>query len=107
MGEMIAIEIAEFRVHSKNTLQGFVTVRLTNIGLEIRDLALHEKNGDRWFQLPAKPYEKPDGSKGWNYIVSFYQKSTYRQFQEVALKALDSFQREARRNGNEKQADLL
>ena len=74
---------------------------MTNVGLEMRDLALHQKNGKRWLQLPAKPYEKPDGSKGWSYIVSFYEKKNYNQFQEVALKALDSFQREARRNGDE------
>jgi hypothetical protein len=103
----MAIEITDFRTHEKNTLKGFLTVRLTNVGLEIRDLALHEKNGSRWLQLPAKPYEKPDGSKGWSYIISFYEKKNYHQFQEVALKALDSFQREARRNGNEKQTDSL
>jgi hypothetical protein len=98
----MAIEITDFRTHKKNTLRGFITVRLTTIGLEIRDLAVHEKNGGRWLQLPAKPYEKPDGSKGWNYIINFYEKKNYRQFQEMALKALDLFQREAKRIGDEK-----
>ena len=96
----MAIEITDFRANEKNTLKGFLTVRLTNVGLEIRDLALHEKNGSRWLQLPAKPYEKPDGSKGWSYIVSFYEKKNYRQFQELALRAFDAFQRETRRNGH-------
>jgi len=43
----MAIEITDFRTHKKNTLRGFITVRLTTIGLEIRDLAVHEKNGGR------------------------------------------------------------
>lgn len=58
------IEIVDFKQHAKNTLQGFLTIRLTTTGLEIRDLALHQKNGNRWLQLPAKPYKKPDGGKG-------------------------------------------
>ena len=98
----MAIEITDFRSCEKNTLQGFATARLTNVGLEIRDIALHQKNGKRWFQLPAKPYQKPDGSQGWSYIVSFYEKKNYHQLQEVALKALDAFQREARRSGHGK-----
>lgn len=94
----MAIEIVDFRTHEKNTLKGFVTVRLTNVGLEVRDLALHQKNGKRWLQLPSKPYQKPDGSKGWSYIISFYEKDRYNQFQAVALKALDAFRRDTKRN---------
>ena len=48
------IVVSEFRPREQNTLQGFVTARLTDVGLEVRDLALHEKQGKRWFQLPAK-----------------------------------------------------
>ncbi len=69
------IEIADFRQFEKNTLKGFITARLTTVGLEIRDIAVHERDGQRWIQLPAKPFEKTDGGKGWNYIVSFYEKS--------------------------------
>lgn len=87
------IEIVAFKPYIKNTLRGFLTVRLSNIGLEIRDIAVHLKNGNRWLQLPAKPYEKPDGSQGWNYILSFYEKDTFNRFQEVALKALTAYQR--------------
>jgi hypothetical protein len=90
------IEIVEFRPHQKNTLQGFLTLRMTSVGLEIRDVALHQQNGRRWLQLPSKPYQKPDGSQGWSYILHFYQKSCLERFQQVALKALDDFRRHAR-----------
>ncbi len=86
----MAIEIVSFRPFPKNTLQGFATLRLTNIGLEIRDICLHEKNGKRWLAMPAKPYEK-DGKTVYAYIIDFYDKGRSDQFQAVALKALDAF----------------
>jgi len=95
------IEVTDFRPYRKNTLQGFLTILLPSVGLEIRDLGLHEKNGKRWLQLPAKPYTKPDGGQGWSYIVSFPEKNRYNQFQDVALKALDDYQRQARRNSSD------
>lgn len=96
----MTIEIIDFRTHRKNTLEGFATIRLTKVGMEIRDMAFHQKNGKRWLQLPAKPYSKPDGSKGWSYIISFYEKDKYNQFQAVALEALDAYQRDIKRNGD-------
>ena len=97
------VKISDFRKHEQNTLQGFLSIRFPLMGLEISDVALHQKNGKRWFQLPAKPFTKPDGSKGWNYILSFYEKPQYEKFQEMALKALDDFQRETGRNQNGEQ----
>ena len=91
----MSIEIADFKAYTKNTLRGFLTVRMTTVGLEIRDIALHERNGERWLQLPAKPFKKPDGKQGWSYILSFYEKQNYKKFQEVTLKALDAYQRQA------------
>lgn len=85
------IEIVSFRELNKNTLKGFVTVRLSNVGLEIRDIAIHEKNGKQWLQLPAKPYAKQDGSPGWSYILDFYDKDKLKSFQEVTLKMLQLF----------------
>jgi len=96
----MAIEVTAFRAHTKNTLCGFLTIRMTGVGLEIRDIALHRKNGKQWLQLPAKPYQKPNGSQGWSYILAFYDKDTFKKFQEVTLKALDAFKRQAGRNPN-------
>ena len=47
------IEITSFDQYRKNTLQGFLSVRLAETGLEIRDIALHQENGNRWLQLSA------------------------------------------------------
>ena len=87
----MAIKIIKFREYSKNTLKGFFDVQLTNIGLEIRDATLHEKGGSRWVGLPAKPYNKDDGSQGWNHIVKFYDKARGEQFEKAVLEALEKY----------------
>ena len=86
----MAIEITEFKPHEKNTLRGFLTARLTNIGLEIRGICLHEKNGKRWLSMPAKLWEK-NGETKYVYILDFYDRQKSDQFQACALKALDDF----------------
>ena len=82
------IEIHNFKQYEKNTLKGFFDVKLTNIGLEIRGCCLHEKDGSRWVQLPSKPYEKDDGTKGYTYILDFYEKDKRTLFQKDVLKQL-------------------
>jgi len=87
----MGIEITKFRKFTKNTLQGFCNILLTNIGLEIRDATIHEKIGKRWVSLPAKPYQDEDGATKYSYIVKFTDKEKYEQFQSQALKALDEY----------------
>ena len=84
------IEIHNFKKYEKNTLRGFFDVRLTKAGFEIRGCALHQKNGSSWISLPAKPYDKDDGSKGWSYSLDFYEKDKREYFQRETLKQLDA-----------------
>ena len=86
----MAIEIVDFRPMDKNTLRGFVTIRMTQIGLEIRDVALHEKNGQRWIQLPSRPYTGRDGTTKYSYILDFYDKPMRDRFTAAVLKALET-----------------
>ena len=83
----MSIEIVNFRKYEKNTLKGFFTARLPNIGLEIRDCTLHSKNGERWIGLPSKPYDA-NGETKYSYIVKFYEKDKWELFQTEVLKAL-------------------
>lgn len=93
------IEITNFTpLQSKGSLQGFVSVLLTEPGVEISGIAVHEKDDKRWLQLPAKPYKKPDGKTGWSYLISFREKKNYQQFQNATLEAIDALQRQDRRN---------
>lgn len=87
----MAIEIVKFRKFEKNTLQGFLTILMTGIGLEIRDCTIHQKDGKKWIGLPAKPYEKDDGTTGYSYIIKFVDKDRYFQFQDAVIKELDRY----------------
>jgi len=37
----------------RNTLRGFCEIRINELRLVIRDIAIHEKGEDRWAQLTA------------------------------------------------------
>ena len=87
----MAIEIVSFRKFEKNSLIGFCTVKMTTIGLEIRDCAVQQKDGKKWVNLPSKPYEKEDGTTGYSYIIKFTDKDRYFQFQKAVLQELDKY----------------
>ena len=87
----MSIEIVSYRKYEKNTPQGFLTVRMTNIGLEIRDLCIHQKNGKRWLSLPAKavPSKESNDKPSYVAILEFYDKTYLEKFQSATLMALD------------------
>ncbi len=93
------IEVVSFRKYNKNTLQGYATIRLTSIGLEIRDCTVHEKNGSRWISLPSRPYEDEKGNQKWAYIIKFYDKDRWEQFQKTTVKALDTYLADKKNTG--------
>jgi hypothetical protein len=47
--------LSEWKAVSKNTLKGFCTLHIAEMRLSIRDVAVHERGGKRWAQLPARP----------------------------------------------------
>lgn len=87
----MGIEIVKFRPFKKSTLQGFVDLKMTNVGVTIRECALHEKNDSRWIGMPARPYEK-EGATEWVPVVTI-DKAFNGVFQRAALAAIDTFLR--------------
>jgi hypothetical protein len=87
---MAEIQIIEFRPFSKNTLQGFLTVRVPS-GWEIRDIALHEKNGKRWLSMPARPYKKEDGTESWIPTIRLPDPAKMEAFQKAVLAAMADY----------------
>jgi hypothetical protein len=51
----------DWKALHRNTLLGFASIKIPELHLSIRDIAIHQKNGHRWAQLPAKPQIK-DGA---------------------------------------------
>jgi hypothetical protein len=87
----MSIEVSKWKPFERATLCGFVSLKLTNIGLEIRSATFHRKNGKAWVGLPSRQYEKDDGSTGYAYIVDFYDKKKRWAFQDAAVKAIEEY----------------
>jgi len=87
----MVIEIRKFRKHQKGTLVGFTNILMTTIGLEIRDVTLHRKDGQRWIGLPARPYVDANGETKYAYIVKFVDKDRWSRFQKEVLAAVDEY----------------
>ena len=93
------VNCTEFKVMQRNTLQGFAVLHLPELRLEIRDVAIHEKNGQRWAQLPAKPQVGSDGTvrrdeRGKIMYVRLFAWDTREvsdAFSQRAIEAVDRF----------------
>ncbi len=84
----------------RNTLRGFADLFLPSLHLEIRDCAVHEKNGKRWVQLPAKPQldnnrelvRDPAGKIQYATIMRFRDRPTADAFSGAVVTAIQDFE---------------
>ena len=83
----------------RNTLQGFADLWLQPAHLHIHGCAVHEKNGRRWIQLPAKPQLDKDrnlvrdegGKVQYAKVMEFDSREVADHFSEAAMKAIETF----------------
>lgn len=102
----LTIEIAAFSPLEKNTLRGFVTIRLPELRLVLHELPVHQHpNGKRWVSLPAKPMldssgkamtDRETGKVRYVRLLSFDDKDVSDAFSARVLDALDAWQAERR-----------
>ena len=57
----LTLTVVDFRSQAKNTLIGFAVVRVNEMRLTIKDVAIHQKGDSRWAALPSKPQITKDG----------------------------------------------
>jgi DNA-binding cell septation regulator SpoVG len=81
----MALKITKFRDVRKNTLRGFISVRMENIGLEIRDISVHEKNGKQWLAMPSRPYEDSEGNRKYAFFLDWHDKKQKAQFESSVM----------------------
>jgi len=82
-----------------NSLKGFADLWLRPARLNIKGCAIHEKNGKRWVQLPARPRLDKDqnlirddaGKMQYWPVMEFDSREVADRFSEAALKAIDDF----------------
>ena len=92
------ITAADWRPVTKNTLLGFLTLRLAPSGLVLRECSLHQKDDRRWIGLPGKPQldaegrqraDPTTGKRLYAPIVEIAGKAEREAFQLAALAAVD------------------
>jgi hypothetical protein len=85
------IRCLDFRPHERSTLRGFCALELPAGGLVVKDVSLHERNGERWLSLPARSYTDKDGNRQFADIITFANADAKRSFQAAALAAVDAY----------------
>jgi hypothetical protein len=92
-----SITVLDFKPLHRNTLVGFANIRIAEMHLEIRDVAIHVKGGSRWAQLPAKPMIDRDGAAirdsttgkiAYTNLFEFTDRATRDAFSHAVIAAL-------------------
>jgi hypothetical protein len=92
------MKCTEFKLISRNTLQGFATIEMGS-GLVIKDCALHLSNGSEWCAPPSKPHldqegnarRGPDGKLQYTPIISFATKEVRDNWSRQAVQAISHY----------------
>jgi hypothetical protein len=58
----LTITCLSFKPLHRNTLRGFADIRIAELRLSIKDIAVHAKGDGRWAALPARPMIDKDGA---------------------------------------------
>jgi hypothetical protein len=90
-GAEFRIDCRSLKAFAKNTLRGFVALKITPPGLVVNAICLHEKGGRRWLSFPAKPYQDKENKQQWFPIVEIEDKEILRRFQAAGLAAIDRY----------------
>jgi hypothetical protein len=91
----MTITCEAFRPFRKNTLHGFASILIAELGLRIKDVTIFEKNGKRWAGLPAKPQMKDgtlvknsDGKLEYFSILEFRSREISDAFSAAVVRAV-------------------
>ncbi len=95
----LGVTCTHWRPFERNTLQGFADLWLRTARLNIRGCAVHEKNGKRWVQLPARPQldearnliRNDAGKIQYAKVLDFDSREVADRFNAAALKAIEDF----------------
>jgi hypothetical protein len=93
----LVIECENFKPFAKNTLLGFAVIKIPELRLRVKDIAIHRKNGSTWAALPSKPQLKDgkvvtnaEGKAQYATVLEFTDKATSEGFsRSVVVLRLD------------------
>jgi hypothetical protein len=94
----LSVHCIEFKARCQNTLRGFATVRIEEMRLVVREIAIHEKNGKAWAQLPSRPWVKDGrvvtndaGKVQYSPLFEFDTAAVRTAFSDAVIRALLHF----------------
>lgn len=92
----MAIEVLEWRLVPRNTLLGFAKILVPEWHMTFDGVALHEKEGRRWAQLPSRPVldakrelVKDDGKIRYAPLIEFDDREISNRFSNAVCKAVE------------------
>jgi hypothetical protein len=82
----------------RNTLRGFCEIRIEELRLVIRDIAIHEKGSARWAQLPSRLQIRDgelvhdaDGKIQYVHLMNFDSRAVSDAFSAAVIRAVLEF----------------
>jgi hypothetical protein len=91
----LSVHCIEFKARCQNTLRGFATVRIEEMRLIVREVAIHEKSGKAWAQLPSRPWVKDGrvitndaGKVQYSSLFEFDSSAVRTAFSDAVIRAL-------------------
>lgn len=98
MSEKLAVVCTDFKPFCRNTLRGFATIKIEQMRLTVREIAIHEKNGKAWAQLPSRPWIKEgrvvtndDGKAQYSPLFEFDNAAVRTAFSDAVIAAVLRF----------------
>jgi hypothetical protein len=98
MTSKLTVSCHAFRPLHRNTLRGFAEIRIDELRLTVRDIAVHERGDSRWAQLPAKPQVRDgelvhdsDGKIQYFHLMNFDNRAVSDAFSAAVVRAVLEF----------------
>jgi hypothetical protein len=98
MSEKMTVVCLDFKARCSNTLRGFATVRIEQLRLVVREIAIHAKGDKAWAQLPARPWIRngqvvtnDDGKVQYSPLFEFDTALVRTAFSDAVIRAVLAF----------------
>ncbi len=85
------IECVNFKEVNSGYLVGFATLYISELGMEIPNFRLFEKDDKAWVKLPQYEYKSKEGEEKYISIGYFRKQEVFREFMFDALNAIKKY----------------
>jgi hypothetical protein len=98
----LTVRCVGWRPLRRNTLRGFATVKIEEMRLAVHSVAVHEKNGKAWAQLPSQQWIKDgahvkgdDGKPQYSPLFEFDTSAVRAAFSDAVIRAVLAYDQRA------------